>query len=218
MVRPIWADCLYGRLELGVWGQYGEHGETGDISTDGSAPVNALNRTKTHAYRVGAWFMYKPMGCLRGLWSRGEYNEFRDRTAPFSVNAFGGGSGPNGEQASPNPFKRQGWYGAAGYKLTDSIFAERLSKGGFFNKLVQPVEFAFRYESFENIIVEKDDQFSDKYRTRVFTAGVNYYVNAYKHRIQINYNNVSERLNLGQHPGLRNVENNMYVMSYQIQF
>ncbi len=54
MVRPIWADCLLGRLELGVWGQYGKHGESGDDTPDGSAPVNGLNRLQTNAYQLGA--------------------------------------------------------------------------------------------------------------------------------------------------------------------
>jgi hypothetical protein len=221
MVRPIWSDNLIGRLELGVWGQFGKHGESGDHSVDGSAPVNGLDRLKTNAYRFGAWAMYKPMGCLRGMWARGEFGEVRDRTSPFTVDAFGLGSGPNGEQASPNPFKRQGWYMAAGYKLTDSIFASRLSKGNFFNRLVEPVEFVARYESFENILVENaanPDQLTDLYRTRIFTAGVNYYVNAYKHRIQVNYMNVEESVNANQHPGLRGAGDNMLVVSYQIQF
>ncbi len=51
-----------------------------------------------------------------------------------------------------------------------------------------------------------------------FTGGVNYYVNAYKHRIQLNYCNVDERLNADQHPGFRGVKNNLYVLSYQVQF
>ena len=221
MVRPIWSDCLLGRLELGIWGEAGDHGGAGDNTTDGSAPVNGLNRLKTHAYRCGAWAMYKPMGCLKGLWARGEFGEQRDRTAPFTVNGFALGSGPNGEQASPNPFKRQGWYVAGGYKLTDSVFAPQLSKGGFFNKLLEPVEFAARYESFENIVIENaanPDQNSDLYRTRAFTGGVNYYVNAYKHRIQVNYINAKERVNADQHPGLRAVNNDMFIMNYQIQF
>lgn len=220
MVRPIWSDC-WGRLEVGAWGQYGHHGESGDNSVDGSAPVNGLNRLKTNAYRMGAWVMYKPVWFLKGAWVRGEYGNQRDRTAPFTVDAFGLGSGPNGEQASPNPFKREGWYMAAGYKLTDSIFANRLSKGGFFNRLLQPVEFVGRYESFENIVVENSfnpDQLTDLYRTHVFTAGVNYYVNAYKHRIQVNYMNVEECVNPNQHPGIRGANDNMLVMSYQIQF
>src|SRR5206468_1945237 len=107
-----------------------------------------------------------------------------------TVNAFALGSGPFGEQAAPNPFKREGWYGAFGYKLTDSIFAERLKRPGFFNTLIQPVEFAFRYERFGNIIVENagaPDTLTDVYETKVFTGGVNYYVWAYKHRIQVNY-------------------------------
>src|SRR5205823_4242766 len=119
MVRPIWTDCLLGRLEVGAWGQYGRHGESGDHTADGSGPVAGLDRLRTNAYRFGAWAMYKPMGCLRGLWVRGEYGLVRDRTAPFTVNGFGLGSGPDGEQASPNPFKRHGWYGSMGYKLTD---------------------------------------------------------------------------------------------------
>ncbi|HLX62098.1 MAG TPA: porin [Planctomycetota bacterium] len=221
MVRPIWTDCLLGRLELGVWGEYGRHGESGDHSTDGSNPVPGLDRLRTNAYRWGAWAMYKPMGCLRGLWMRGEYGAVRDRTAPFTVNAFGLGSGPDGEQASPNPFRREGWYASTGYKLTDSIFADHVNKNNFFAKLVQPVEFAFRYEQFGNIIVEDvalPDQNTEVYKTRVFTAGVNYYVNAYKHRIQLNYLNVHEDVNTFRYPGIRSPKNDQIVLSYQIAF
>ena len=221
MIRPLWTDCIWGRLELGVWGQYGKHGGSGDLSVDGTAPVNGLNRLETDAHRVGAWFMYKPMGCLRGLWSRGEYGEVRDRTVPSSVDAFGLGSGPNGEQAAPNPFKRRGWYGSVGYKLTDSIFADRLSKGGFFNNLLQPVELAFRYERFGNIIVE-DPAYPDArtkvYDTNVMTAGVNYYVWAYKHRIQLNYMRVRENISRTLNPAFRHTGNDAAILSYQIAF
>src|SRR4029079_4619339 len=103
--------------------------------------------------------------------------------------------------------------------LTDSIFAERLSKGGFFNTLIQPVEFAFRYEKFDNIIVENaaaPDTLTDRYNTKVITAGVNYYVWAYKHRIQVNYMNVREEVNRFHHPGMRNTGNDALIMSYQL--
>lgn len=221
MVRPLWTDCIWGRLELGAWGQFGRHGESGDLSIDGTAPVNGLNRLRTNAHRWGAWALYKPMGCLRGLWTRGEYGEVRDRTVPLSVDGFALGSGPFGEQAAPNPFKRDGWYAAVGYKLTDSIFADRLSKGGFFNTLIQPVEFAARYERFGNIIVEDNaapDARTDVYHTDVITLGVNYYVWAYKHRIQVNYLNVREVIDRAHHPGFRNTGNNGLIMSYQIAF
>ena len=38
MIRPIWSDCLYGRVEVGAWGEYGDHGgNTARGAPDGSA-------------------------------------------------------------------------------------------------------------------------------------------------------------------------------------
>jgi phosphate-selective porin len=223
MVRPLWNHGPWGSMELGYSGQWGTHGESGDLSTDGSTPVNGLNRLSTAASRQAAWIYYKPMGPVRGLWLRSEWGYQKDRTAPFTVNALGLGSGPLGEQAAANPFSRQGYFGSIGYKLSDSVFADRLNSGGFFNNLMQPVEFAFRYERFGNIISEdlvQPDQHTDVFNTDVFTAGVNYYVKAYNMRVQVNYMLVNEQENKVNQANrdFHEVKNNVFIFTYQVAF
>jgi hypothetical protein len=227
LIRPIWGaedGCTnWGFLELGASGQVGTHGESGDRTGDGSGPINGLNRLETNAIRSAAWIYYKPVGIVRGWWMRGEAGYHKDRTVPNSVNVFGLGSGPNGEQAAPNPFSRTGFYVSTGYKLTDSLFAERLAGGGFFNNLLQPVEFVFRYERFENIISEDlvaPDIRSDQFKTSVFTAGVNYYIKAYNMRVQLNYMQVNEQEDNINQParGFTEVKNNVLIFTYQVNF
>jgi hypothetical protein len=216
--RPFWNWGCIGSLELGVSGQFGKHGESGGIDPIG-APVNGLNRRQTSAIRDAAWIYYKPMGFLRGLWVRGEYGSQKDRTTPLSVDAFDLGSGPNGEQTSPHPFKRDGFYASTGYKLTDSVFADRLNGGGFFNNLLQPVEFAFRYEQFGNVITESltsPDTRTDIFQTKVVTVGVNYYVKAYNSRIQVNYSSVDEPGNKARN--FHEVKNDVLIFTYQLAF
>jgi len=224
LVRPIWFDkeCTwYGHMELGYSGQVGKHGE-GHRENPIEAPNNGLNRADLYAHRHAAWFMYRPFGHARGLWVRGEYGYQHDRPAPLAVNALGLGGGAFGEQTSPNPINREGFYMSTGYKLSDSIFADRLSKGGFWNNLIQPVEFAFRYERFENIITEDlvaPDIRSDLFNTEVLTAGVNYYIKAYNMRVQVNYMAVNEVTNdSNEARGLREVKNNVFIFTYQVSF
>ena len=223
LVRPIWNCGPWGSMELGYSGQFGTHGEAGDDTADGSGPINGLNRNQSAAIRHGAWAYYKPMGPVRGWWLRGEYGYQKDRTTPLSVNVFALGSGPNGEQAAPGPFSRDGWFFSTGYKLSDSFFAERLSKGGFWNRLMEPVEFTFRYETFQNIITQdlvNPDRHSDQFGTNVWTAGVNYYVKAYNMRVQVNYMVVDEdddRINNAARD-FREVNNNIFIVTYQVAF
>jgi hypothetical protein len=222
LVRPIWNCGPWGSLELGFSGMFGRHGESGDGSTDFTAPVNGLNRRETAAIRQAAWGFYKPMGPVRGWWLRGEWDMQRDRTVPLSVNAFALGSGPFSEQGNPAPFTRQGWFFSTGYKLTDSVFAERLAGGGFWNNLLQPVEFAFRYETFENVVTEdavNPDRHTDLFKTQVWTAGVNYYVKAYNMRVQVNYMVVDDpSLHSADGRVLREVKNNVFIFTYQVAF
>jgi hypothetical protein len=222
LVRPIWNCGPWGSLELGYAGQFGRHGEAAGADPV-NTPVNGLNRDETAAIRQAAWFMYKPMGPVRGWWLRGEWGYQKDRATPLSVGALALGSGDNGEQTSPNPFSRQGWFVSTGYKLNESVFADRLSKGGFWNKLMQPVEFVFRYESFSNIITEdlvQPDTHTDVFNTRVFTGGVNYYIVDYKYRVQVNYMNVNERENKINNAArnFEEVNNDVLMFSYQILF
>ena len=159
------------------------------------------------------------MGCLRGAWARGEWGLQKDRTAPLTVDTMDLGAGPNGEQTAGHPFSRQGFYSAVGYKLTDSVFADRLSRGGFLNYLMQPVEFAFRYEQFGNVITEdlaNPNTQTDVFTTKVVTMGVNYYYKAYNQRVQLNFSVVDGPDN---HPHmLHEVRNNVMNMTYQIMF
>lgn len=223
LVRPLWNHGPWGSLELGYSGQWGIHGESGTADIVNQGPINGLNRNRTAAIRQAAWAMYKPMGPVRGWWLRGEWGYQKDRALPLSVNAFALGSGDNGEQSGPNPFSRQGWYCATGYKLSDSIFADRLGKGGFWNKLMEPVEFAFRYETFQNIVCEDlnaPDSHTDVFNTTVWTAGVNYYVKAYNARVQVNYmvvNEEEDKVNQAAR-GFEEVKNNVFLITYQVAF
>jgi len=220
MVRPMWNNGPWGSLELGYSGQWGVHGDSHSADILNVDPVNGLNRCKTAAIRQAAWAMYKPMGPVRGMWLRGEWGYQKDRAAHFSVNAFALGSGPDGEQAAAHPFSRQGWYAATGYKLKDSVFGDRLSQGGFWNNLFEPVEFAFRYETFQNIITEdlvRPDTETDLFRTDVVTLGVNYYVHHYNTRIQVNYMLVDVEQDRAVR-GTREVKDNVLLFTYQIMF
>ena len=220
-VRPVWNADPWGNLEIGASLQCGKHGSLGDPSLDASTPINGLNENAVFARREAAWVHYKPLGPVHGWWLRGEWGLQHDRTTPFSVNAFGLGSGPDGAQAAPAPFTRQGWYVSTGYKLSDSIFAERLDGGGFWNDLLKPVEFAFRYEQFQNIIVEDPaapDTHTLLFNTKVITLGVNYYIKAYNMRVQLNGMIVNEPQYSWSFGDLREVRNNVLLLSYQVLF
>jgi len=220
MVRPLWNQGCWGSMELGYSGQWGQHGDSNSADIVNVDPINGINRAKTAAIRQAAWAMYKPMGPVRGWWLRGEWGYVQDRAAHFSVNAFALGSGPDGAQASAHPFSRQGWFASTGYKLKDSVFADRLSQGGFWNRLLEPVEFAFRFESFQNIITEdltRPDTETVLFRTDVVTLGVNYYVHSYNTRIQVNYMIVDEEQDRAVR-GTREVKDNVLIFTYQIMF
>jgi len=222
LVRPLWNKGCWGSMELGASTLYGIHGEESNADPINN-PVNGLNRNETTALRHAAWGMYKPMGPVRGWWMRGEYGYQRDRAAPNAVGVFGLGDGELGEQTGGNTISRDGFYIATGYKLTDSIFADRLSRGGFFNNLLQPVEFAFRYEKFGNLLSEdlnKPNSHTDIFQTDVLTVGVNYYVKAFNSRVQVNYMIVNEEENKTNRAArnFQEVNNNVFIFTYQVMF
>jgi hypothetical protein len=222
LVRPIWNQGCWGNLELGYSGEWGTHGESAGADPT-NTPVNGLNRDQTAAIRHAAWFMYKPMGPVRGWWVRAEWGYQKDRAVPSSVGAFGLGGGPNGEQAAPNPFHRQGWFASTGYRFSESIWAERLEAKNFFCRLIQPMEFVARYEVFQNIVTEdlvQPDTHTDLFSTKVLTLGVNAYQSGYRHRVQYNYMFVNEAENKTNNGArtLREVKNNVWMVSYQMYF
>jgi hypothetical protein len=222
LVRPIWNKGCWGSLELGYSGQWGTHGESAGADPI-NTPVNGLNRDQTWAIRQAAWLYYKPMGPVRGWWMRGEFGYQKDRAVPGSVGAFALGGGPNGEQAAPNPFHRTGWYASTGYKFSESIWAERLEAKNFFCRLIQPMEFVARYETFYNIVTEDlvlPDSHTDLFATRVLTLGVNAYQHGYRHRLQYNYMFINEQENKTNNGArtLSEVKNNVWMVSYQLMF
>jgi hypothetical protein len=181
LVRPLWKQDKWGSLELGFSSMFGKHGE-GITDANGDGLVDsALSREETWAMKHGAWVMYKPGGPLCGAWFRGEWLWIKDRNAPDSVvDISGAGLG----QGSGNPFDVEGWYFAVGYKLDESRFADKVP--GW----LKPFEFAFRYECFENTWIQdaNNNAQTDRFKTEVMTAGVNYYIKGHNAKIQLNYN------------------------------
>ncbi|HEY3321524.1 MAG TPA: hypothetical protein VGP72_13735 [Planctomycetota bacterium] len=221
MVRPIWNRGCWGSLELGYSGRFGKHGKGSDADPLAN-PTPNIGHPETAAIQHAAWLMYKPMGPLRGLWLRGEYGYQKDRTVPGSVRALGIGSGDFGQQTRPAPFHRDGFYGAFGYRLSESYFGEMLEKKNFFTDLIRPVELKVRYEQFYNIIMEdlvSPDTHTDLFRTNVLTVGVNMYTKGYKHRLSYDFMVVDEETR-GSNPerGLREVRNNVMLLQYQLMF
>lgn len=227
LVRPLWgsSDCecsrdKWGKMELGFSGRFGRKGESGGPDSINS-PINGLNRRRTWSSMYDAWGYYAPGGPLTGLWLRGEWALIKDRNAPGTVaddSAAGGtdlgntGSGSGQGQSNGKPFTTQGFYGAIGYKLSDSIFRDDLCG------TLRNVEFAFRYDSFQNVeiadLVRPDH--TDVYKTDVYTGGVTYYIKGNNARIQANYNAVRDPS--GNSHNFHNVRNDSFVISFQVAF
>ena len=209
-VRPLWSDCL-GRMELGYSILTGEGGEsrTPDPTLD---PANDLNRRHTTHQLQYAWASYHMPGPARGWWVRGEWGEYRDRFAPGDVV-----TGNAVITTNPHPFNAQGWYVATGYKLGESAFAEQLPC------TLKNFEFLFRYETMQNVffhsLVQVESQL-DLFKTRVYTAGVNYRLSGDNIKLQLNYNWVGEpdRSKSADDRQFRAVKNDSLVLNLQVEF
>jgi len=159
-----------------------------------------------------AWGSYAFPGVTRGWWVRGEWGEYRDRFAPGEVV-----TGNAVSTLMPRPFSAQGWYIATGYKLSDSVFADRLLCS------VSKLEFLFRYEVMQNIffhdLVDLENRL-DVFKTRVYTAGVNYFVSGNNVKIQLNYNWVGEpgTSHSADDRQFRSVKNDNVVLNLQVGF
>ena len=73
----------------------------------------------------------------------------------------------------------QGWFFSTGYYMPESIFADKLKKGGALDTVLANTEFAFRYEVYQNLALENPanpDISTLQFKTSVYTAGVNYYI------------------------------------------
>jgi hypothetical protein len=226
MLQPL-VDDLWGTLELGYSLRMGKHGESGDKSVDGSAPVSGLGLKKTWAIKHGAWASYKPLGPVKGWWLRGEYVWIKDRNAPGAVVDLNGNAslaGVDGTatyQAAPNPTIVDGWYFSTGYRLSESVWADGMN--GSVMKFVKPLEFTFRYQVMDNIMLadaNHPDGRTDVFKTQVYTGGFNYYIKGNNAKIQFNYNWVNDPDNRTNQAlrGLREVNNNSAVVNFQVAF
>jgi hypothetical protein len=228
LIRPVWnCDRWYGRLELGYARIDGPHGESGQ-DFDPDAPINGLNRQHTATNRQSAWANYRPNSVGRGWWLRGEWNLARGRFynqglagAPTSLLQTGLGADSFGRivQLNPAPVTVQGGSFSTGYKLSQSIFAERLSCGNRFERALLPLEFTFRYEVHENIIAEdltQPDRHTDLFKTQAYTAGINYYLCGQQTKVQVNYIWIDDPDSNAR--GIREVRNNILALNFQVGF
>ncbi len=233
LVRPLADDC-WGDLELGYSNEFGYHGEGRIGDPINGLAVNGLEQGRTWAMRQDAWGYYAPGGCFRGFWTRGEWGWFKDRNVPGTVIDFTGNGGTSylnvGDntglaQANGRAFSVQGWYAAGGFRFDKSVFFE---KGGALEnckklgKFIKPVELAFRYQSFQNVITADliDPTKSDVFSTRVYTGGINYYLQDHNAKIQMNYNAVinPDQQAAGGQRNFHEVRNNSFVISFQVAF
>ena len=219
-LRPLWKNKCYGSLELGYSQQFGIHGgSSGPDPID--APVNGINTRKTWANRIDPWIFYAPAGKLSGLWFRGEFEWQKDRNAPQQViDVLGqGNSGDGSTQTNGKSFSSYGYYVAAGYRLGESVFAGGDCGCGGLPKWARNFEFAFRYETYQNVEVADlvDSGRTDVFKTSVYTAGVNYYLQG-NTKIQLNYNAINNPESGIANRVFHNVRDNAFVVNFQVAF
>jgi phosphate-selective porin len=215
--RPVWKHETWGNLELGGSVQFGTHGESGVNNPVDNAP-NGLNRNESDAIRWNAWASYMPGGRARGFWMRGEWSSFKDRHVQGSViDLLEQDIDGNGTQDNGKPFKTQGWYFAAGYKIADGVFCQDVPEW------FKWWEFALRYDVFENVHVADlvNPAHTDVFKTQVYTGGINYYIKNHNAKIMLNYNvvdNPDGNDNAGNRNFQKHVDNNNIMLAFQVAF
>ena len=225
LLRPLWKDELWGSIELGYSVRFGEGGESGGRNTGLAAQVDGLRRNRTNHIYHYAYAMYKPGGPVRGWWLRGEYAHIRDRFAPLDVTTV-----VDDGQVDPAIFAIHGWYFSTGYKMSESRWGDSLRSGGLLAKhVLEPMEFAFRYETMQNLFYQdlvNPGRENDIFASQVYTAGINYYIKGHNAKVQFNYNWVIEDDNNDNPTSnfataangrqTREVSNNNFVVNFQV--
>lgn len=212
LIRPLWDDC-WGNLELGGSVMFGRKGDTHNQSPL-SLPSPGLNRPINWAVRYNAWASYKFGEFASGLWMRGEWTWIKDRESAGSViDVLGGSAGPDGFNQEGQAYSRQGIYGALGYRFRDAKWCPPGWLKGF--------EIAGRYDMFQNIVTAdlvRPDK-TDRFYTKVVTAGLNYYISGHNAKIQANYNIVNLP-NESSSPArvFHTVRNDSFVINFQVMF
>ncbi len=127
------------------------------------------------------------------------------------------------------PLTTSGFYLATGYKLSDSIFKDKVP---FWMK---PIEFTYRYDHAQNIIVQDQSyptRHADAHATNVHTIGLKYYIQGHNAKFQLNYNIVKDPTNTyftsdgtnvnygpaGTEYKLRAMDNNSLVANFQVMW
>ena len=218
-VHPVWNTAAwYGRLELGSHRNTGYRGK--DARVDLDSPLNGLNSPRTADIRQGAWAWYRPGNKVRGWWFRGEWGSGHNRSmsSPQYI-AAAQGLTPDGTELTMAPVKASGWYFGTGYKISDTIFAEGLRGGDRLHKFLHNLEFAFRYEAYQQIAIEnvgQPDQSTAHFNTTACTAGINYYIKGKDAMIQAN----CIRVNVPGDPkaDLHAEHKNVFAVGFQVMF
>jgi Phosphate-selective porin O and P len=207
-IRPLWKKEKWGSLELSYSFMGGVHGE--ESNEDPVAdPVNGLNRNETDAMRHYIHAYYTPGGPVTGWWLRGEWAYIRDRNAPSQVLNLGGGT-----QTAGGAFDSTGWYASTGYHIGNSIFKDSAPSW------LKNLEFAARYEEFENVQVTDlvNEEHTDNFETKIWTAGVNYYIKGHNAKIQLNYVIVDDPDVDTAGRSFHDVDNDTFVVNFQVWF
>ncbi len=215
--RPLWKNDCWGSLELGASVQFGKHGQSGTNDVDPFDRPVGINRPTTFASRTDAFGSYFAGGVLKGFWTRGEWASIHDRNATGTViDLLNQDINGDGLQDTVRPFTMITWSASTGYKLGQGPCAQCLPK------FSRNLELAFRYEYFQNVQVanQVNPGLTDQFATRVYTTGINYYIQGNNAKIQLNYNHLQNPDNekIGGVPVFHQVRNDSLILGFQVYF
>jgi len=220
LLRPLWSEC-WGNMEWGYSFRAGKHGQHGTDAISDAAAVNpsgsTLSRAGSDSIGHDGWFKYFAPGCLKGLWLKSEVEWLRDRTLPNSViDMVTPGYQDTLNTIQTQPVSSFGYWGAIGYKLSDSpLFCPSC------HNWYKNFEFDGRYEKAPNIMYGNE---AKTYRvnigyTDVYTAGINYYIAGQNAKLQLNYNILNQQTTGGQGAThLHNPKDSSLVMNFQVSW